>query len=271
MGIKFQMSSNQKHENYDILNLIGYGLSKFNMDFIKNYGFNTKTAFYEYIVSIGIAKTIDTVKNRQDLFDGMTSGGSRKGWWQKGAIYKFRKDYIDSLFGNLNVKEFIDVVKMSIAEKLSGEETNFILLQKQENEIKTSPMLRTQFKQMQQTGIEAEFYFLNNYTYIDVFCHATINDARLFGDGYDFQMTVSDRYYLAEIKGLKSATGSVRMTKNEYEKAMEYTNDYALVVVSNLTDVPKMISIFDPIGNIEFEQHKIINEQFFYTSKECKW
>ena len=53
-----------KHENYEILNLIGYGLSKFNDDFIKEFGFKTKTAFYEYCVYIGISETVGTVKNR---------------------------------------------------------------------------------------------------------------------------------------------------------------------------------------------------------------
>ena len=39
-----------KHQNYEILNLIGYGLSKFNDDFIKEFGFSSKTAFYTYCV-----------------------------------------------------------------------------------------------------------------------------------------------------------------------------------------------------------------------------
>jgi hypothetical protein len=99
------MPTKNRHEYYEILNLIGYGLSKFNYDFIKTYGFNTKSDFYNYIVKIGIAETVGTVKNRQDLFDGMVDGGERKGWRQKGPVYKHRKDYIDSLFGNLNYKE----------------------------------------------------------------------------------------------------------------------------------------------------------------------
>ena len=56
-----------KHENYELLNLIGYGLAKFNMSFVKQFGFKTKTAFYESVVQLGIAETTDTVKKRQDL------------------------------------------------------------------------------------------------------------------------------------------------------------------------------------------------------------
>jgi hypothetical protein len=262
------MPNNQKHENYDILNLIGYGLSKFNTDFVKIYGFDTKTAFYEYIVSIGIAQTTSTVKNRQDRFDGMTSGGPRKGWWQDGnrIDYKFRKDYIDSMFGTLDAKEFVDVVKLSIAEKLSANNTDYDLLTKQEKEIKASPMLKTQFKQMQETGLEAEYYFMNNFTTITQFVNAALKDARLFGDGYDFQMSVLNHYYLVEVKGLKSNTSSIRMTKNEYEKAMEYTSDYTLIIVRNLPDAPKMTAIFNPVHTIEFEKCSFAVEQVFYRA-----
>ena len=267
------MPNNQKHQNYDILNLIGYGLSKFNMDFVKIYGFDTKTKFYEYIVSIGIAETTGTVKNRQDRFDGMNPESQRKGWWQDGnrTDYKFRKDYIDSLFGNLDAKEFVDIVKLSIAGKLTAQPESYKLLQRQESEIQTSPIVKTRFKQMQETGIEAEYYFLNNYMTINTFATAKIEDARLFGDGYDFQLSLSGKYYLAEVKGLKADSGNIRLTKNEYEKAVEYTNDYALIVVSNLVDIPKMVSVLNPVECTEFEQHKITSEQIYYTSRNFVW
>jgi hypothetical protein len=264
------MPNNQKHENYDLLNLIGYGLSKFNMDFVKIYGFNTKTDFYKYIVDIGVAQTVGTVKNRQDRFDGMNPDSPRKGWWQDGhrADYQFRKDYIDSLFGNLGVKDFVNVVKMSIAQKFDEHifKTPESKLQKDEDSVKISPIIRSSFKQMQETGREAEYYFLNNYKMIDTFACATIEDARLFGDGYDFQLSLQEQYYLAEIKGIRNKNGNIRLTEKEYNKAYEYKNDYVLVVVKNLMEVPKFVTIFNPIQNIELEKCAISSEQIFYRS-----
>ena len=32
-----------KHENYEILNLIGYGLAKFDMNLVRQFGYQTKT------------------------------------------------------------------------------------------------------------------------------------------------------------------------------------------------------------------------------------
>jgi hypothetical protein len=256
------MQAGKKHEHYETLNLIGYGLSKFNYDFIKMYGFSTKSEFYNYIVKIGIAETVGTVKNRQDLFDGMEPNTERKGWWQKGQAYKHRKDYIDSLFGNLNCKEYVDIVKLYIAETLSGPIKDEII-----KTTTASPIIKSCFKQMQETGKEAEYYFLNNYQMIETFANAGIADARLFGDGYDFQLTVVDKFFLVEVKGLKHANGNIRMTKNEYEKAIEYKTDYILVIVKNLLEMPDFYPIFDPINSLHFEERRSHIEQVNYYSK----
>lgn len=255
-------SNNNRHGHYEVLNLIGYGLSKFGFDLVHAFNFKTKSDFYRYIVDIGIASTVDTVKNRQDLFDGMETTGPRKGWWQKGPVYKHRKDYIDSLFGNLNVKEFVEVIKLSIKETLTkdGKTLNNI-------EIKASPIIRSSFKQMQETGKEAEYYFMNNYQTIEIFTDAYIDDARLLGDGYDFQLTFTNKYFLVEIKGLKHKNGSIRMTQKEYRKAREYKTDYALVIVRNLIESPVFYLVFDPISNLHFEEKRQITEQVIYYSK----
>jgi len=269
------MPDRSRHKNYDILNLIGYGLSKFDRGFVECYGFKTKQTFYEYIVTLGIAETTGTVKNRQDLFDGMEPGGPRKGWWQKGPVYKFRKDYIDSLFGNLSVEDFVDVVKLSIKQKFQGKllpsqslekTTLFPVLQKGEDNTIAKPIIQSCFKQMQMTGSEAEYFFLNNYRVIEAFANATIDDARLFGDGYDFQLSLPTQYYLAEVKGLRGKAGQVRMTQKEYQKASEYSDGYALVIVSNLGVIPKMTVFFNPVHKIVFEKQMIATEQVFYRS-----
>jgi hypothetical protein len=107
-----------KHENYEVINLIAYGLSKFNAECIKEFGFTTKTAFYNYCVANEIADSIGTVKNRIDLFNHFFPKSGRKGWWQKGDAYIHRKILIDSLFGNENVKDYANVVKLYLRNNL---------------------------------------------------------------------------------------------------------------------------------------------------------
>ena len=239
--------SGNKHRNYEILNLIGYGLAKFNKAFIQEFGFQTKTEFYNFCVENNIADTTGTLKNRMDLFDPFFPKNGRKGWWQKGDTYIHRKILIDSLFGNENVKNYANIIKFQMNES-HGIDTF---------EYNANPIAKTRFKKLQETGLEAELYFINNYNSIDIFKDGNLMDARLYGDGYDFQIDVSDNSYLAEIKGIREKKGKFRLTENEYKKALEYENDYIITLVINLNDIPQFLTIENPIKNLVFEE-KII-------------
>lgn len=255
------MNKRARHEHYELLNLIGYGLAKFDMDFVKCLGFKTKTDFYEHMVHLGVADTIGTVKNRQDLFDPFFSNG-RKGWWQKGDAYIHRKIHIDSLFKSLDANDFSGVVRLYLQKQfgvsVKGGE-------------KISPLTETKFKQLQITGQEAELFFMSNFTEVDFFKNGALEDARMFGDGYDFQIEVQKRFFLAEVKGLRTDYGSVRMTQKEFTKAAAHENDYALVVVSNLDDIPNMHVVFDPTNTIHFVSRTTCPEQLSYHTTQLRW
>lgn len=249
-----------RHENYELLNLMGYGLAKFGMEFVKEFRFKTKTAFYQYVVELKIAETTGTVKNRQDLFDPFFDNG-RKGWWQKGNTYIHRKIFIDSLFGTLDVVQFSEIVKMYIESQFGVFEKSKII----------SPVIKSKFKQLQLTGQEAELYFLNNYQSIQSFANGILDDARLYGDGYDFQVKVFEKYFLAEVKGVRALTGSVRLTENEFSKAREYKDAYGLVVISNLSELPKMTIVFNPITNLRLTKKVVSQSQITYHSEYLSW
>jgi hypothetical protein len=251
-----------KHKNYEILNLIGYGLSKFNNEFIKEFGFLTKTSFYIFCVENKIAKTIGTVKNRMDLFDHFFPENGRKGWWQKGDAYIHRKIIIDSLFGNENVKGYANIVKLYMKDSFNIKNIEY----------QAKPIIKTRFKKLQETGLEAELFFMNNYNSIDIFQNGLLEDARLYGDGYDFQISVNEKSYLAEIKGIRDKKGKFRLTENEYKKALEYKNDYIITLILNLNEIPKILTIENPIKNLEFEEKFIkskITKEYHLTKSIC--
>lgn len=239
-----------KHINYEILNLIGYGLSKFDNEFIKQFGYKTKTSFFNYFVEIGLAETSSVIKNRMDLFDPFFEN-NRKGWWQKGDSYIHRKTLIDNLFGNENVHEYSNIVKLYMKEKFKLDDTF----------IKVKPIVNSRFKKLQETGLEAELYFLNNYNSIEIFKDGLIEDARLYGDGYDFQVEVNNSSYLAEIKGIRGKKGRFRLTENEYEKAKKYKNDYIITLVLNLDELPSFLTIENPIKNLKFDKKLIKSKE----------
>lgn len=249
------INKSKKHENYEILNLLGYGLSKFNNVFVKEFGFTSKTEFYNYFVEIGIVETGSVVKNRMDLFDPFFLNNGRKGWWQKGETYIHRKHLIDSLFGSEDVKGFANVVKLFLKENYKIKDIF----------VEVKPIVKSRFKKLQETGLEAELYFINNFNSIGIFKNGNLEDARLFGDGYDFQVNVNEISYLAEIKGIRAKKGKFRMTENEYNKAQEYKNDYIITLVLNMNDSPTFLTIENPTQNLKFKkEERVLNRIIEY-------
>lgn len=249
-------TSGNRHKNYEILNLIGYGLSKFNDDFISEFGFETKTAFYNYCVDLGIAETVGVVKNRMDLFDHFFPENGRRGWWQKGNAYIHRKIFIDSLFGNENVTGLANVVKLYLKDSMRLKDVSIKIN-------KVAPIVKSRFRQLQETGLKAEMYFLQNYNSIELFENGVIEDARLYGDGYDFQVDVNHNCFLAEVKGIRAKSGKFRLSQNEYKKAKQYKDDYILTTVLNLDDIPFFKTIKNPTKNLEFKEVKKNPKPYF--------
>ncbi len=124
------------------------------------------------------------------------------------------------------------------------------------NEI-SKPIIQSKFKKLQETGLKAETYFINNYNDINIFKGGKLQDARLFGDGYDFQIDINNGFYLAEVKGIKENKGRFRLTENEYQKAAEYKNDYIVTLVLNLDKIPRFLQVENPIKNLKFKERKV--------------
>lgn len=244
----------------EIMNLIGYGLAKFDKAFVSEFGMPSKSAFARYIVELKLANTVKAVSNRMDSFDPYFDNG-RRGWFQR-KQREHIKLFIDSLFGNENAHGFANIVKMYIQEL--GSDVTFTTSQ-------ISPAVKSKFKQLQETGKEAEFYFIKNYQSIPLFVNGILEDARLWGDGYDFQIQCSNKYMLAEVKGVREATGAIRMTQNEYNKALEYKSDYVLVVVSNLRNTPKLSFVENPVNELGFTPRAQLLTQTNYYSEKLTW
>ena len=186
-----------------------------------------------------------------DLFDPFFPNNGRKGWWQKGDAYIHRKYLIDSLFGNENVLGYSNIVKLYLKEYYEIKELF----------VEVKPIVKSRFKKLQETGLEAELYFMNNFNEISVFNKGILEDARLYGDGYDFQINVNENSFLAEVKGIRAKKGKFRLTENEYQKANEYKNDYVVTLVLNLDDLPTFLTIENPLKNLKFEERIIKSKE----------
>lgn len=237
-----------RHVNYELLNLIGYGLAKFDRAFFHEFGFEVKQEFFAYVVACGVAESVGVVKNRQDLFDYFFDNG-RRGWWQKGDAYRHRKVHIDALFGDLEVAAFAEVVRFYLGGRAGAGVAAPVA-----SVDSVAPIVASRFRQLQTTGLEAEVYFETHYRSVAAFSGGVLADARLLGDGYDFQVRDGGRYFLAEVKGVREAVGPVRLTEREYEKACEYKDAYGLMVVSGLAAVPRLTPVFNPVAALRLKR-----------------
>jgi hypothetical protein len=253
--------SGTRHTNYEILNLIGYGLAKFEGDLIAALGFKTKSDFFSQLIQRGVAETRGTLKNRQDLFNPLVRN-AKIGWWQNEDRYLHRKILLDSLFGELDAVRYSDVVQNYLQTyfPIAGEAARAIV-----------PILKSKFRQLQETGREAELFFMNSYKTIDRLKDGVLEDARLFGDGYDFQITLAQTYILADVKGVRGRTGAIRLTEKEFLKAREFKDDYCIVVVSQLEAAPLISLFFNPLELLPLKKHRIKTEQIFYSSPVRRW
>ena len=95
---------------------------------------------------------------------------------------------------------------------------------------------------------------MNNFNEISSFNNGILEDARLYGDGYDFQINVNECSYLAEVKGIREKKGRFRLTEKEFLMASEYKNDYIVTLVLNMNDIPKFKTIENPVNNLKFKK-----------------
>ncbi|MEE3738912.1 DUF3883 domain-containing protein [Streptococcus uberis] len=248
------MSNKNRHKNFEILNLIGYGLAKYDTKFVNEFGFTQKSSFYQYLVELEIAETHHVISNRMDAFDPFFNNG-RKGWWQRKEQNRSRFEYLDAMYSDENVKSFSNVVKLYIKDhfKINIKNTN------------DRPLQKSKYKRLQETGFEAEEFFKSNYETIKMFSDYIIEDARLYGEGFDFQASNDDNFYLIEVKGIRDSFGKIRLTQNEFQKAKEFENQFVLVIVTELNDKPKINLIQNPIKQLKFIEKQVeVKEQVEY-------
>ena len=253
--------SGVRHANYEMLNLIGYGLAKFETDLVAALGFRTKVALFTHLIKRGVASTTGTLKNRQDLFNPLVRQ-AKIGWWQNGDRYLHRKVLLDSLFGDLDAAEYAQMVRGYLRAHfpVAGEVVPPLI-----------PLLQSKFRSMQETGLEAELYFMHRFSTLAAFANGVLADARLFGDGYDFQITLPGSHTLVDVKGVRKRTGTIRLTEKEHQRAGEYADTYCLVVVSRLEEVPRMTAFFDPLRKVAFTRQSSTVVQVQYTSPSRLW
>ena len=98
------------------------------------------------MVERGVAETVGTLKNRQDLFNPLVRQ-TKVGWWQNQDRYLHRKLLLDSLFGELDAAGYGTLLENYLQSYFPvppGEIVKVVV-----------PLLKSKFRQLQETGREA--------------------------------------------------------------------------------------------------------------------
>lgn len=66
---------------------------------------------------------------------------------------------------------------------------------------------------------------------------------------YDFELAVQPKVVF-EVKGLAAEKGEVSFTDKEWNVAKKLKDNYNLVLISNMNDVPQISIINDPYNNL---------------------
>ena len=157
----------------EILNLIGYGLAKFEADLVAALGFETKSELFRHLIDRGVAATVGTLKNRQDLFNPLVRQ-AKVGWWQNQDRYLHRKLLLDSLFGELDANGY---------GALFGNLLATLLPPRGGKPRRPSYPCQEQVSPTPRNRGEAELFFMNHYRTIEQFKDGVLEDANCSATG----------------------------------------------------------------------------------------
>lgn len=236
--------------------IIAFYLSKFDKIAYNRLGFKTQSETHKYIGEIlGIKPT--TIKNWREEFDPYEDN-SRAGWHQRPVRKRLLE--IKSLFDHIEEPSFYEIVKNLIEKNNNSNIEDIISIIKTSEDDSQIPNSHTYSIQMAQTGKMAEEYFENHYIGIfsDIFStnkkNIQLTDTRLSGCGYDYEISIANKTFHVEIKGMYDDNSSnIRFTDKEWAVANEKQDNYILVVVKNLSSTPYHIAIINPAKNLSPE------------------
>lgn len=224
-------------ENHTLTLYISYYLSRFNNVGLGKLGYSSwNNAFQDIAIRLKVNE--HSVKNWRDEFDPLH--GFRKGWHQR-PMSPSRVRIVKAL-ENLDEKTIRNIV-LEILDVDNSSKQNIEELRKVS--LETDSEREYEFIPRGITGKKAEEYFISNYNSFEEFIPGELIDTRDLGTGYDFRIEGEKTIYI-EVKGLIKEKGGILLTDKEWNTAKDLKNDYFIVLISNLNNVPHVKIIQNP-------------------------
>lgn len=235
-------------DNHKKALIVAFYLSKFDRTAYKHLQFGNMTDTHKQIGHI-LNVNANTIKNMRDEFDSVLAN-DRRGWWQK-PLSKTRLQTMEK-FNNLSETSLYAIVSEVLNNPASQNDNviNEVLITIDDNFENPKSKRNYSFSITRgQTGLAAENYFINNYT--DILQSIGLDtcsyiDTRTCGCGYDFEIISNGRKKFLEVKGISAGKGNVLFTDKEWSTALQYKEDYILLIIKNISDTPEAKIIINP-------------------------
>jgi hypothetical protein len=239
----------------DKVTLAGLFISKFDKKALDVLGF---TGMWHAFNTIGysLGASPASIKNYRDEFDRLFPDNQRKGWDRP---LKKRSEKIFENFHMFDLASFSDLIKSFLIPNYEEEKAIEEIVKPDVNESVAKRLI---------TGKAAEEYFKINYPLISNFKDYDIKDTTNFACGFDFKLSLAEKFYCVEVKGLNSNTGNIMLTEKEYSVAHKLHERYCLFVVKNFVEKPRHQFYFNPLNcGLIFQKNERSVMQINYSTK----
>jgi len=236
--------------------LMGLFLSRFDKQALDSFGFTGFRQAYNVLgLSIGVKP--NSINNYRDEFDPYFPN-TRKGW-HKRELRDYCKAYMD-VTSDMSFDEFYSVIK-HILDGGIIDDSDIV----KERKVVSRGFMANRLI----TGKAAEEYFVMNYQSVDVFQNYKLQNTTQMGCGFDFKLSLAQKHFYVEVKGINEKSGSILMTEKEHSVADDLRDLYCLFIVSNFRKTPEHHLFFNPlyVPQLEFKRQERIITQISYSAK----
>lgn len=246
----------EKLDKHDKAILMGLFLSRYDKQALESFGFTGFRQAYN-VLGLSIGFIPKSIQNYRDEFDPYFPN-NRKGWRNRN-LRDYCREFMDAT-ADMSFDEFYNLIKYFLDGGVIDERDIVKERRKASRGFMANRLI---------TGKAAEEYFMMNYQRIDPFQNYVLQDTTQMGCGFDFKLSLSEKHFYVEVKGINDKTGSILMTEKEHSVADDLRELYCLFVVSNFRDTPEHHLFFNPlyVPQLEFKCQEQQVTRISYSAK----
>ncbi|MGI4787396.1 MAG: DUF3883 domain-containing protein [Janthinobacterium lividum] len=219
--------------------ILGYAMSRLDAEYLRLRHLDQwQEAFGEAAAALGEPKA--SFKNLRDEFDPLHDN-PRQGWHQR-LLRPNRQRVLDELH------EVSDDALMELVSRILAKDEEAIV--EAVDALAVVTRVPHNVAERLLTGRRAEDFFLQHCKPLIQVDPGDVLDLRLSAQGFDFGVKGRPEWAI-EVKGIKQRRGDIQFTDREWIEAKRRRENYWLIVVANMAEVPIPKIVADPYQQLK--------------------